>query len=103
MRTAETHVDAPIRFTFLTNHAHVILLIARNADIRMRQMAMAVGITERAVQRIVEELAESGYVVINRVGRRNQYQVVPQMPLRHSVEAQSTIGDLIQLINGSGK
>ncbi len=103
MRTAKNSATAPTGFTFLTNHAHVLLLISRNGDIRMREMSITVGITERAVQRIVEELSIAGYLVVSRVGRRNHYQVVLELPLRHPVEADRSIGDLIQLINGSIK
>ncbi|MFM7069299.1 MAG: helix-turn-helix transcriptional regulator [Actinomycetes bacterium] len=82
-------------WTFLTNHAHVLLLLGKDPDLRLRDLAMAVGITERAAQRIVTELIEGGYVSRERVGRRNTYTVHPDIPLRHPLEHGSTIGDLL--------
>lgn len=87
-------------WTFLTNHSHVLLLIARNPESRMRDLADRVGITERAVQRIIEELAEGGYVTITKQGRRNMYNVRGDHHLRHPVEAARTVGDLIRMVNG---
>ena len=87
-------------FTFLTNHSHVLLLIAANPEMRMREMALAVGITERAVQRIIEELSASGYLLVTKDGRRNRYEVVRDRPLRHAVEGHCTIGELIRFVHG---
>ena len=64
----------------------------------LRQVAAEVGITERAVQRIVQDLEEAGYLVRERVGRRNRYQIVKHLPLRHPIEAHRNIGDLLDLI-----
>lgn len=86
------------RWTFLTNHAHVLILIYSNPDMILRQIAQIVGITERAVQRIVHELEEEGYLVRERVGRRNHYSVVIDRPLRHPVEANHSIGELLRLL-----
>ncbi len=86
-------------FTFLTNHSHVLLLIAVNPEMRMREMAVTVGITERAVQRIIEELGTSGYLIVSKDGRRNRYEVVLDRPLRHPVEGHCTIGELIQFVH----
>ena len=86
-------------WTFLTNHSHVLLLIARNPETRMRDLAEAVGITERAVQRIIDELREGGYLTITRQGRRNVYAVRGEPHLRHPVEAARTVGDLIRMVN----
>jgi DNA-binding IclR family transcriptional regulator len=88
----------PTGFTFFTNHVHVLLLIAREAGLRMRELAAEVGITERAVQRIVEDLTAAGYLVVTKEGRRNRYQVARQMPLRHRVEAHRTVGELIDFV-----
>ncbi len=82
-------------WTFFSNHAHVLFAIARDPSLRMREVALAVGITERAAQRIVTELADQGYVEIVRVGRRNHYRVLADRPLRHPLEAHRTIGALI--------
>jgi predicted transcriptional regulator len=69
-------------WTFLTNHAHVLLCIATDPAVRLRDVATAVGITERAAQRIVTELVDDGYLERSRVGRRNTYRVNPSRPLR---------------------
>ena len=86
------------RWTFLTNHAHVLLCIARDPGVRLSEIADAVGITERAAQRIVNELIEEGYVSRDRVGRRNHYQIHPELPLRHPIEQHRDIGTLLALI-----
>lgn len=86
------------RWTFLTNHAHVLILIYSNPDMVLRQIAQTIGITERAVQRIVHELEEEGYLVKQRVGRRNHYSVAADLPLRHPVEADHSIGELLRLL-----
>lgn len=83
------------KWTFLTNHAHVLIAISRDPGLRQRDIAFAVGITVGAVQRIIHELEEGGYLKSERVGRRNQYQVNVDMPLRHPLEDQHTVGDLI--------
>ncbi len=87
-------------WTFLTNHSHVLLLIARHPESRMRDLAEQVGITERAVQRIIDELEQGGYVTISKQGRRNVYTVCGEPHLRHPVEAAKTVGDLIHMVNG---
>jgi len=84
-------------WTFLSNHAHVIICIAAEPEIRMRDVAARVGITERAVQRIVAELEEGGYLTITREGRRNRYSVNANLPLRHAVESHRTLAQLIEL------
>lgn len=97
MRTSKA--DAPA-WTFLTNHAHVLLCLARDPSARMRDIAAAVGITERAVQRIIAELEGDGYIERIRKGRRNTYQVHERLPLRHPIEQHRRISDLIRLIHG---
>lgn len=82
-------------WTFLTNHAHVLVCIADEPDMRGRDIADAVGITERAAQAIVADLVAEGYVTRTREGRRNRYQVNPDAPLRHPLEADHTIGELL--------
>ncbi len=89
--------DQP-RWTFLSNHAHVLLLLAKDPDIRLRDVATRVGITERAVQRIVADLEDGSYIERERTGRRNRYKVHPELPLRHPVEAHRRIGSLIALV-----
>ncbi len=85
-------------WTFLSNHAHVLICIVRDPDARVRDMALRVGITERAVLRILSELEEVGVVVRERRGRRNHYTVVHDVPLRHPLESHRSIGDLIRLL-----
>ncbi|MHB8302717.1 MAG: helix-turn-helix transcriptional regulator [Acidobacteriaceae bacterium] len=85
-------------WTFLTNHAHVLLLLSNDAEMRMRDAAAAVGITERAVQRIVDDLAAAGHLSIEKDGRRNRYTVHAGMPLRHPVEAHCSVGGLIRFV-----
>lgn len=87
-------------WTFLTNHAHVLLCIAKEPEARMRDVASFVGITERAVQRIVADLEEAGYLIRIRQGRRNQYEVRADLPLRHPVERHEPVSSLIALVHG---
>ena len=86
------------RWTFLTNHAHVLAVLDSNPEIVLRQVAACVGITERAVQRIIQDLEECGFIKRERVGRQNRYRVRKSQPLRHPIEAHRTIGDLLRLI-----
>src|SRR5512132_14521 len=85
----------------LTNHAHVLLCIAHDPGIRVRYIADAVGITERAAHRILSELVDEGYVLRERNGRRNRYQVVPERPLRHPLVQERAVGDLLRVLVGS--
>ena len=85
-------------WTFLTNHGHVLVCLAATPDARLRDVAERVGITERAVQQIVRELEQSGYVVKQRVGRRNNYTVVRTGRFRHPLESGTAVGDFIDLI-----
>lgn len=87
------------RWTFLTNHAHVLLCIAEDPDVRLRDVATRVGITERAAQRIVAELESEGYLSHERVGRRNHYEVNPTLPLRHPLEDHLEIGALLRVLS----
>jgi DeoR/GlpR family transcriptional regulator of sugar metabolism len=90
--------DQPSEWTFLTNHAHVLFCVAQDPEIRLRDVAEQVGITERAVQRIVTELEESGYITRQRSGRRNLYVVHHHRPLRHRIESHRQVGDLLALV-----
>jgi len=86
-------------WTFLTNHTHVLVLLARNPLAVLREVALEVGITERAVQRIVADLERGGFIQKERVGRQNQYRIDPQRKLRHPIESHRAIGDLLELAN----
>ena len=83
---------------FLTNHTHVLVAIRRNPDIRQREIAEQVGITEGAVQRIVHELEESGCLTHTKVGRRNHYEIAFDGDLRHPLETNHTLGELLTLL-----
>jgi DNA-binding transcriptional ArsR family regulator len=88
----------PSRWTFLTNHSHVLILLSQNQSIVLREVAARVGITERAVQRIIADLEEAGFIQREKVGRQNRYRIKTNRPLRHPIEAHRTIGDLVGLI-----
>ncbi len=92
--------QSPPSWDFLTNHAHVLVCVARDPGIRLRDIASAVGITERAAHRIVSELSDEGYVVRERQGRRNRYQVKTKLPLRHPLAEQHEVGDLLEMLVG---
>ena len=85
-------------WTFLTNHSHVLVCFLRDPTLRMRDVAALVGITERAVQRIVNELSEAGYLQVIKEGRRNIYEVHSDLPLRHPIEAHRSVGELLGLL-----
>jgi len=85
-------------WTFLTNHAHVLFCIAREPDVRLRDVAVRVGITERAVQRIVTDLEAAGYLLVVKEGRRNRYTVRDDLPLRHPIERHRSVKALIELV-----
>jgi DNA-binding MarR family transcriptional regulator len=93
--------QAPPRWDFLTNHAHVLVCVAQDPGIRLRDIAEAVGITERAAHRILSELVDEGYVVRERQGRRNRYQVKTKLPLRHPLAEQREVGDLLEVLVSS--
>ena len=86
-------------WTLLTNHGHVLVCIARDPEVLLRDIAKLVGITERAAQRIVADLEAGGYVTRERVGRRNRYEVHAHRPLRHPNEQTQTVGRLLQALN----
>ena len=94
--SAQQGIDA--KWTFLTNHAHVLAILTSHSEMVLREVAIVVGITERAVQRIIQDLEEGGFIERERVGRRNRYRVHLDVPLRHPIEAHHTIGDLLELV-----
>ncbi len=85
-------------WTFLTNHAHVLIAISRNGELRQRDISQVVGITQGAVQRILDDLEEGGYIHRERVGRRNRYEIVSGIPLRHPLEENHTIDELLSTL-----
>ena len=87
-----------LNWTFLSNHAHILLCLYRDPSMRMRDIAELVGITERAVIRIIEDLDLAGIITKEKSGRRNQYKIKDTVPLRHKLESHKTIGELLKLL-----
>jgi len=85
------------RWTFLTNHGHVLLCLARAPELRLRDVAAMVGVTERAVQRIVADLEEAGYLTKRKHGRQNEYEIDADRPLRHPIEAHQKVRAILAL------
>lgn len=92
--TTPTPEEIP-EWTFLSNHAHVLICISQQPDIRLSEVADLVGIRERSVHRIVHELSESGYLSVSKVGRNNVYEVHLDLPLRHPLEASHSIRAIV--------
>jgi DNA-binding MarR family transcriptional regulator len=93
-----TSVETQINWTFLTRHAQVLLCIADDPGMRLREIGERVGITERAVHRIVGELVDAGYVTRERRGRRNHYTIRPQLPLPDPLVREQSVGDLLGVL-----
>ena len=91
----------PTGWDFLTNHAHVLTCVADDPGIRLRDIAAAVGITERAAHKILSDLVEEGYVKRERTGRRNHYMVRPDLRLRHPLVEDRQVGDLLDVLLSS--
>ena len=89
-------VERTSNWTFLTNHGHVLLSLYRNPDLRQKDLARMVGITEGAVHRILAELQQSGYIGVERVGRRNHYAVDSSLGLRHPLESGHSVGEVLE-------
>ncbi|MCM0606522.1 MAG: winged helix-turn-helix transcriptional regulator [Xanthomonadaceae bacterium] len=94
MNTLNNHQQ----WTFLTNHTHVLLLLAAMPDVVLREVALKAGITERAVLRILTELEAEGFVKREKDGRKNRYTLNLSKPLRHPIEEKCSVADLINLI-----
>jgi len=88
-------------WTLLSNHGHVLVCLSRDPEARLRDVAADVGITERAVQKIVRDLQDGGMISVTKSGRRNSYLVHKKQTLRHHLEADCTLRDLIGVINRS--
>lgn len=85
-------------WTFLSNHAHVLVCLAEDPSARLRDVADRVGITERAAQRIVGHLEDAGVLTKERAGRRNNYRVDMDCSLRHPLESHKTVGSLLKMV-----
>lgn len=85
-------------WTFLSNHAHVLVCLRKDPDLRARDLAEKVGITERAIRRVLHDLVEDGYIEIEKHGRRNHYRVREGLPMRHPVEAGVDVGELLDAL-----
>jgi DNA-binding MarR family transcriptional regulator len=85
-------------WTFVTSHTQVLLCIARDPNVRLRDVAATVGVTERAAQRIVADLVEAGYLERTRVGRRNRYTINETTAMRHTAQRGHEIGELLDLL-----
>ena len=90
--------DEPKSWTFLTNHAQVLLCLTETPEIRLREVAERVGITERATQRILADLVQAGYVKTERVGRRNRYTIDRRHAMRHSAQLGYEVGALLEAL-----
>jgi predicted transcriptional regulator len=86
-------------WTFLSNYAHVIICLHRYPDSTLREVSLKVGITERAVQKIVADLERDGFIEKEKIGRKNHYKIFHNKLLRHPLEDKKSIGDLITLLN----
>ncbi|MEQ8840331.1 MAG: helix-turn-helix domain-containing protein [Acidimicrobiales bacterium] len=86
-------------WTFLTNHAHVLLAISSTPDIRIRDLALLVGVTERTAMQIIDDLEAGGYITRERLGRRNRYHIDRAHPLRHPLEEHHEIDALLRAVS----
>jgi hypothetical protein len=101
VKSSSEHDDH--RWRFVTNHAHVLACIAADPTARLRDIAITVGITERSVGQIVGDLEQAGYLTKTRVGRRNEYEVHDELPLRHPQHRHHTAGELIRFLAAPGQ
>lgn len=95
---ARNRPESRHRWTFLTNHSHVLILLNTEPDLVLREIAARVGITERAIQQILTDLENEGFIEREKIGRRNHYRVKPDHYLRHPIESHCKIADLLSLI-----
>ena len=96
-------VSEESRWNFFTNHAHILIYLEAHPDQTLRRVALAIGITERAVQRIVAELEGGGYLKRTRVGRQNKYEINGDMPLRDSQESHRSVRELLDWVKLSAE
>ena len=90
-------------WTFFSNYGHVLVCLARNNEVRLRDVATEVGITERAVQKIVKDMQDAGFLTINKQGRRNRYRINRRKSLRHGLESHCNVGKLLTLLTKTEK
>jgi len=90
-------------WTFFSNYGHVLVCLAKNREARLRDVAREVGITERAVQKIVRDLQDNGFVTVSKQGRCNRYRINNRKTLRHDLESSCTVGKLLSLVMKSAK
>ena len=88
------------QWTLFSNHGHVLLFIAQQPEARLRDIAEQVGITERAVQKIIKDLQDDGFIAVRKQGRRNRYRVQTRKALRHKLESHCSVGELVRLVHG---
>jgi len=88
------------KWTFLTNHAQVLLCVAGDPEARLRDIAASVGITERSAYGIISDLTDAGYIVKHKDGRRNRYQIQVHLPLPEAASRDRTVGELLDLLAG---
>lgn len=100
-RTKHVTTQEKRGWTFLSNHAHVLICLHQNPDSVLREVAARVNITERAVQGIVADLEEAGVLVRRKEGRRNRYEIDATRPLRHPVEAHRTVSNLLGMLGSA--
>ena len=91
------------KWTLFSNHGHVLLFLSQDPEARLRDVADSVGITERAVQKIVRDLQDGGMLSVTKHGRRNRYRIHTRKSLRHPLETHCTVGQLVELIDQAGR
>jgi DNA-binding MarR family transcriptional regulator len=99
MYTEAMSQRTPSGWTFLSNHGHALIQIARNPDLKVIELASLIGITERSTLSIISDLEEDGYISVERIGRRNRYKVNPKKKFRHPGEADHSIGELLNIFS----
>jgi Mn-dependent DtxR family transcriptional regulator len=94
---------AIVRWSFLSNHARALICIARDPGVRLREIAVALDITERSAYTIVSDLIDVGYVIKQKRGNRNHYEIQEQLPLRESLGRKRTIGEILDLLTKASR
>ena len=84
-------------WTFLSNHGHVVVQLAKNPDITLAELARVIGVTERHISSVLNDLKEAGYIEVIKEGRKNSYRVLVEMPLRHTAESHKPLQDVLNV------